>query len=174
MAERRQHRVGDQAVRVRGEDDGIGGAEAMIAAQVGERLAIDLASEADLMPLAGHPHLASLAVGSETPIDLAPLRSLPALRSLDLSRCTAPDLALPADLPGLRCLALSATQWTALIAAGRLPAHLAAARLAGAPPLTAALELLAALGVDTSMAYRLSGTVDGHGRGGRPPGPVTP
>ncbi|MEU0600643.1 SMI1/KNR4 family protein [Streptomyces sp. NPDC006393] len=125
-----------------------------------EDLAIDLTSEADLTPLAGHPHLASLAVGSETPIDLAPLRTLPALRSLDLSRCPTPDLALPADLPGLRYLALSATQWTALIAAGRLPAHLAAARLAGGAPLTAALDLLAALGIDTSTAYRLSGTVE--------------
>ncbi|POX50926.1 SMI1/KNR4 family protein [Streptomyces sp. Ru72] len=125
-----------------------------------EDLAIDLAPEADLIPLAGHPHLASLAVGSETPIDLAPLRTLPALRSLDLSRCPTPDLALLADLPGLRYLALSGTQWTALITAGRLPAHLAAARLAGAPPLTAALDLLAALGVDTSTAYRFSGTVE--------------
>lgn len=125
-----------------------------------EDLAIDLASEADLMPLAGHQHLASLAVGSETPIDLTPLRTLPALRSLDLSRCPTPDLALLADLPGLRYLALSATQWTALIAAGHLPTHLAAARLAGAPPLTAALDLLAALGIDTSTAYRLSGTVE--------------
>ncbi|MFD9592002.1 SMI1/KNR4 family protein [Kitasatospora sp. NPDC059973] len=124
-----------------------------------EDLAIDLTSEADLTPLTGHPHLASLAIGSQTPIDLAPLRTLPALRSLDLSRCAAADLGLLADLPGLRYLALSETQWTALIAAGRLPVHLAAARLAGAPPLTAALDLLSALGVDTSSAYRLSGTV---------------
>ncbi|WP_236654807.1 SMI1/KNR4 family protein [Streptacidiphilus anmyonensis] len=125
-----------------------------------EALAVDLASQADLMPLASHPHLSSLAVGSETPIDLAPLRTLPALHSLDLSRCSTPDLALLADLPGLRYLALSAPQWTALVAADRLPAQLAAARLAGAPPLTAALDLLAALGVDTATAYRLSGTVD--------------
>ncbi|MBQ0986308.1 SMI1/KNR4 family protein [Streptomyces sp. F63] len=125
-----------------------------------EDLAVDLASGAGLTPLAGHRHLTSLAVGSETPVDLAPLRTLPALRSLDLSRCPMPDLALPADLPGLRYLALSGAQWSALIAAGRLPAHLAAARLAGAPPLTAALDLLAALGVDTSTAHRLSGTVE--------------
>jgi len=131
-----------------------------VAALPVEDLAVDLASEADLVPLTGYPHLASLSVGSQTPIDLAPLRTLPALRSLDLSRCPTPDLALLADLPGLRYLALSATQWAALIAAGRLPAHLAAARLAGAPPLTAALDLLAALGVDTSTAYRLSGTVE--------------
>ncbi|MER6300526.1 SMI1/KNR4 family protein [Kitasatospora sp. NPDC001539] len=131
-----------------------------VAALPVEDLAIDLAPEADLTPLTGHPHLASLAIGSETPIDLTPLRTLPALRSLDLSRCSTPDLALLADLPGLRYLALSATQWTALIAADRLPVHLAAARLAGAPPLTAALDLLAALGVDTSTAYRLSGTVE--------------
>jgi cell wall assembly regulator SMI1 len=125
-----------------------------------EDLAIDLASGADLNPLTGHAHLASLAVGSQTPVDLAPLRTLPVLRALDLSRCPTPDVALLADLPGLRYLALSASQWTALIAAGRLPAHLAAARLAGAPALTAALDLLAALGVDTSTAYRLSGTLD--------------
>ncbi|MFJ9711938.1 SMI1/KNR4 family protein [Streptomyces sp. NPDC101234] len=125
-----------------------------------EDLAVGLAAEADLVPLTGHPHLTSLAVGSETPIDLAPLRTLPALRALDLSRCPTPDLTLLADLPNLRYLALSAGQWTALIAAGRLPAHLAAARLAGAPPFTAALDLLAALGVDTSTAYRLSGTVE--------------
>ncbi|OIK25448.1 SMI1/KNR4 family protein [Streptomyces malaysiense] len=131
-----------------------------VAALPVEDLAVGLAAEADLTPLTGHPHLASLAVGSETPIDLAPLRTLPALRSLDLSGCPTPDLALLADLPGLRYLALSGTQWTALIATGRLPAHLAAARLAGAPPLTAALDLLAALGVDTATAYRLSGTVD--------------
>jgi cell wall assembly regulator SMI1 len=131
-----------------------------VAALPVEDLAVDLAPGADLAPLSGHPHLASLAVGAETPIDLAPLRTLPALRSLDLSRCPTPDLALLADLPGLRYLALSATQWTALIASGRLPAHLAAARLAGAPPLTAALDLLGALGVDTSTAYRLSGTVE--------------
>jgi len=131
-----------------------------VAALPVEDLAIDLACEADLIPLADHPHLASLTVGSKTPIDLALLRTLPALRSLDLSRCPTPDLAPLADLPGLRYVALSATQWTALIAAGRLPAHLAAARLAGAPPLTAALDLLAALGVDTSTAYHLSGTVE--------------
>ncbi|MFJ9695630.1 SMI1/KNR4 family protein [Kitasatospora sp. NPDC101183] len=124
-----------------------------------EDLTVGLAAEADLTPLTGHPHLASLAVASETPIDLAPLRTLPALRSLDLSRCATPDLAPLADLPGLRYLALSATQWTALIAADRLPAHLAAARTTGAPPLAAALDLLTALGVDTSTAYRLSGTV---------------
>ncbi|MFJ5273791.1 SMI1/KNR4 family protein [Streptomyces sp. NPDC088358] len=131
-----------------------------IAALPVEDLAIDLTPEADLTPLARHPHLASLAVGSESLTDLAPLRTLPALRALDLSRCPTPDLALLADLPGLRYLALSATQWTALIAADRLPTHLAAARLAGAPPLTAALDLLAALGVDISTAYRLSGRVE--------------
>ncbi|WP_037862197.1 SMI1/KNR4 family protein [Streptomyces sp. NRRL S-340] len=125
-----------------------------------EDLAVDLAPEAGLIPLAGHPHLASLAVGSETPLDLAPLRTLSALRSLDLSRCPTPDLSLLADLAGLRYLALSGTQWTALIATGRLPAGLAAARLAGATPLTAALDLLAVLGDDTSTAYRLSGTVE--------------
>lgn len=133
----------------------------LLAALPVEDLAVDLAGEADLAPLTGHPHLASLAVGSRTPIDLAPLRTLPALRALDLSRCPLPDPALPADLPGLRYLALSADQWAALIAAGRLPARLAAARLAGAPTLTAALDLLAPLGVDTSTAYRLSGTVEG-------------
>ncbi|MEV7930950.1 MULTISPECIES: hypothetical protein [unclassified Kitasatospora] len=95
-----------------------------------------------------------------SPVDLAPLRTLPGLRSLDLSRCPTADLALLADLPGLRYLALSATQWTALIAADRLPTHLAAARLAGAPPLTVVLDLLAALGVDTSTAHRLSDTVE--------------
>jgi hypothetical protein len=131
-----------------------------VAALPVEDLAVDLGRGADLVPLAGHPHLASLAVGSETPIDLAPLRTLRALRSLDLSRCPTPDLTLLADLPGLRYLALSPAQWTALIAAGRLPAHLAAARLAGAPPLTDALDLLAALGVDTFTAYRLTGTVE--------------
>ncbi|WP_354644715.1 hypothetical protein [Kitasatospora camelliae] len=132
-----------------------------VAALPVEDLAVNLAADADLTPLTGHPHLASLVVGSETPIDLAPLRTLPALRSLDLARCPTPDLAVLADLPGLRYLALSATQWAALIAAGRLPAHLAAARLAGAPPFTAALDLLTVLGVDTSTAYRLSGTVGG-------------
>ncbi|MGW0082276.1 SMI1/KNR4 family protein [Streptomyces sp. NPDC003393] len=131
-----------------------------VAALPVEDLAVDLGRGADLVPLAGHPRLASLAVGSETPIDLAPLRTLRALRSLDLSRCPTPDLTLLADLSGLRYLALSPAQWTALIAAGRLPAHLAAARLAGAPPLTDALDLLAALGVDTFTAYRLTGTVE--------------
>ncbi|MEV7603176.1 SMI1/KNR4 family protein [Kitasatospora sp. NPDC089797] len=130
-----------------------------VAALPVEDLAVDLAPGADLTPLTGHPHLAALAIGAETPIDLTPLRTLPALRSLDLSRCPTPDLTLLADLPGLRYLALSTTQWTPLIAAGRLPARLAAARTAGAPPLAAALDLLAALGVDTSTAYRLSGTV---------------
>ncbi len=125
-----------------------------------EDLAVNLAPDADLTPLTDHPHLASLTIGAEAPIDLAPLRTLPALRSLDLSRCSGPDLALLADLPGLHYLALSGTQWTTLAATGRLPAHLAAARLAGAPPLTAALDLLTTLGVDTSTAYRLSGTVE--------------
>ncbi|MEU4116492.1 SMI1/KNR4 family protein [Kitasatospora sp. NPDC028055] len=128
-----------------------------------EDLAIDLAPEGDLTPLADHPRLAALAIGSQAPLDLAPLRTLPALRSLDLSRCPTSDVASLADLPGLRYLALSAAQWAALSAAGRLPAHLAAARLAGAPPLTAALDLLAALGVDTSTAYRLSGTIEEAG-----------
>ncbi|MFF4345023.1 SMI1/KNR4 family protein [Kitasatospora sp. NPDC001540] len=126
-----------------------------------EDLAVDLAAGADLAPLTGHPHLASLAVASPAPIDLAPLRSLPALRSLDLSRCPVADPALLADLPGLRYLALSGDQWEALTAAGRLPARLAAARFAGAPSFTAALGLLAALGTDTSTAYRFSGTVEG-------------
>ncbi|MEW1911298.1 SMI1/KNR4 family protein [Kitasatospora sp. NPDC085895] len=126
-----------------------------------EDLAVDLAAGADLAPLTGHPHLASLAVGSPAPIDLAPLRTLPALRSIDLSRCPVIDLACLAELPGLRYLALSADQWNALIAAGRLPARLAAARIAGAPSFTAALDLLAALGIDTSTAYRLSGIAEG-------------
>ncbi|MFI0896607.1 SMI1/KNR4 family protein [Streptomyces sp. NPDC020983] len=125
-----------------------------------EDLTAGLAPGADLTPLTGHPHLASLAVGSETPIDLTPLRTLPALRALDLSRCPTPDLSLLADLPGLRYLALSEPQWDALTATGRLPTRLAAARLAGNPPLTAALGLLSALGVDTSDAYRLTGTAE--------------
>ncbi|WP_052397257.1 SMI1/KNR4 family protein [Streptomyces sp. NRRL F-5123] len=124
-----------------------------------EDLTVGLTPATDLAPLTGHPHLASLAVASETPVDLAPLRTLPALRALDLSRCSTPDLALLADLPGLRYLALSEPQWDALTTTGRLPAHLAGARLAGKPPLTAALALLAALGVDTSTAYHLTGTV---------------
>ncbi|MFI0941900.1 hypothetical protein [Streptomyces sp. NPDC021020] len=49
-------------------------------------------------------------------------------------------------------------QWERLIATGRLPSHLAGARLAGNPPLKAALDLLTALGIDTSTVYRLSGT----------------
>ncbi|GAA2785285.1 hypothetical protein GCM10010441_07800 [Kitasatospora paracochleata] len=126
-----------------------------------EDLAVDLAPEADLTPLTGHPHLASLAVGSATPTDLTPLRTLPALRHLDLSRCPNADLTLLADLPGLHYLALSTDQWQTLTAADRLPAQLAAGRLAGTEPLSAALDLLAALGVDTSTAYRLSGTTEG-------------
>ncbi|WP_404870993.1 SMI1/KNR4 family protein (plasmid) [Kitasatospora griseola] len=126
-----------------------------------EDLAVDLAAGADLAPLTGHPRLASLAVGSPTPIDLAPLPTLPALRSLDLSRCPVTDLTFLADIPGLCYLALSADQWNALTVAGRLPTRLAAARLAGAPSFTAALDLLAALGTDTSTAYRLSGTAEG-------------
>jgi hypothetical protein len=49
-----------------------------------EDLAIDLASEAGLIPLAGHPHLASLAVGSET--RFTSLRCAPSLRC-SLSTC---------------------------------------------------------------------------------------
>ncbi|MCC9311076.1 hypothetical protein LN042_29100 [Kitasatospora sp. RB6PN24] len=125
-----------------------------------EDLAINLTDGTDLTPLTGHPHLTSLAVGSQTPIDVAPLHTLPALCSLDLSRSPAPDLTTLADLPGLRYLALSTTQWTTLTTTNRLPTHLAAGRLAGASPLTTALDLLAALGIDTSTAYRLSGTVE--------------
>ncbi|MGW4645435.1 SMI1/KNR4 family protein [Kitasatospora sp. NPDC004289] len=125
-----------------------------------EDLALDLTPGADLLPLTGHSHLTSLAVGAQDAVDLTPLRTLPALRSLDLSRCPTPDLTVLADLPGLRYLALSEAQWAALTTAGRLPAHLAAARLAGAPTLAAAIELLASLGGTASTAYRLQGTVD--------------
>ncbi|MFJ9520607.1 SMI1/KNR4 family protein [Kitasatospora sp. NPDC101801] len=134
-----------------------------VAALPVEDLAVDLAPGADLGPLTDHPHVTSLAVGSEAPVDLAPLRTLPALRSLDLSRCPTPDLALLTDLPRLHYLALSPAQWVDLINADRLPAHLAAARLAGNPPLTAALDLLTALGIDTSAAYRFSGTTEDNG-----------
>lgn len=126
-----------------------------VAALPVEDLVVDLAADAGLTSLTGHPHLASLAVGATTPIDLAPLRTLPARCALDLSGCPTVDVALLADLPGMRYLALSPAQWTALDAAGRIPARLAGAPLAGA------LDLLAVLGTDTCGAYRLSGTVDG-------------
>ncbi|GAA1120880.1 hypothetical protein GCM10009663_70600 [Kitasatospora arboriphila] len=146
-----------------------------VAALPVEDLAVDLAVGAGLTPLTGHRHLAALAVGATTPIDLAPLRTLPALCALDLSRWPAVGVALLAAVPGLRYPALSPARWTALDAAGRIPARLAGARLAGA------LDLLAVLGTDTSSAYRRSGTVDGnswppgHGKaageaGGRGPG----
>ncbi|MFC8720471.1 SMI1/KNR4 family protein [Kitasatospora sp. NPDC057198] len=123
-----------------------------------EDLQVGLTAGADPAPLAGHPHLASLAVRADHPVDLAALRTLPALRALDLSGCPAADLAPLAGLPGLRYLALTGPQWGALAAAGRLPAGLAAARLAGGASLAEALDLLAALGTDTSAAVRLSGS----------------
>ncbi|MFE1317880.1 SMI1/KNR4 family protein [Kitasatospora phosalacinea] len=123
-----------------------------------EDLQVGLTAGADLAPLTGHPRLASLAVRADHPVDLAPLRTLPALRALDLSGCPAADPAPLAELPGLRYLALTSPQWDALAAAGRLPTNLAAARLAGDASLSGALDLLAALGTDTSAAVRLSGS----------------
>ncbi|MFG2820478.1 SMI1/KNR4 family protein [Kitasatospora sp. NPDC048365] len=130
-----------------------------------EDLRVHLA-DGDLDPLAGHPHLAALELGSTVPVDLAPLRTVPHLHGLDLAAAVVPDLGVLAELPGLRYLSLERKQWAELIDGGRVPGTLAAARLAGGDvTLDEALDWAARLGHDTG-ALRVTGTADPDGPGG--------
>ncbi|GAA4843208.1 hypothetical protein GCM10023235_19100 [Kitasatospora terrestris] len=120
----------------------------------------------DLAPLAGHPHLAALALGSAVPVDLAPLRAVPHLHALDLAAALVPHLGVLADLPGLRHLALDRTQWAELIDGGRVPGTLAAARLVGRDvTLDEALAWAARLGHDAAP-LRVTGTAEPGGLSG--------
>ncbi|MGI5227095.1 hypothetical protein [Actinoallomurus sp. CA-142502] len=60
------------------------------------RLTVD---GANITPLAGHPALASLDLGSIGQVDLTPLRTIPNLHGLDLSRADARDLTDLASCP---------------------------------------------------------------------------
>ncbi|MDT0347622.1 SMI1/KNR4 family protein [Streptomyces litchfieldiae] len=114
----------------------------------------------DLAPLAGHPHLTSLDLGTTAPIGIAPLRTVPRLRGLDLSRAEVRDLRVLADLPDLRYLSLTARQWGALLDEGKAPPALAAVRLADDDaPLGEALAWAARLGLDTGDALRVTGAL---------------
>ncbi|MBT2386782.1 SMI1/KNR4 family protein [Streptomyces sp. ISL-11] len=114
----------------------------------------------DLTPLEGHHHLGSLDLATTTPIDIAPLRTVPNLRGLDLCRAAVRDLTALADLPDLRYLALTARQWTTLLDEGKAPPTLAAARLADDDaPLDDALTWSARLGLNTTDAFRTTGTL---------------
>jgi hypothetical protein len=64
----------------------------------------------DLTPLAGHPTLRAMRVGSRQPVDLGVLATLPRLEGLDLSRATAGIGGL-SKLEGLLYLGLRAEQW---------------------------------------------------------------
>nr|BFD93877.1 hypothetical protein KitaXyl93_52370 [Kitasatospora sp. Xyl93] len=125
-----------------------------------ESLRVTLAG-GDLTPLAGHRELRALelatpADGDAVPLDLAALRTVPNLRALDLSGAAVRDLTVLADLPELRYLALDGRQWARLSAADRIPAGLAAVRLADrAAPMADALAWAAGLGLDTGGALRL-------------------
>ncbi|MEU4743500.1 SMI1/KNR4 family protein [Actinosynnema sp. NPDC023658] len=87
------------------------------------------AREADLAALAGHPTLWDLTV-KRLPVRVTDLAALPALSFVDLSEAVVDDVAALADLD-VRVLVLNGDQWAELLAAGRLPARLAAARFAG-------------------------------------------
>ncbi len=124
-------------------------------------------TEGDLTPLEGHPQLTALDLNTTAPVDLTPLRTTHQLRGLDLSGADVPDLTVLADLPDLRFLSLTARQWAALLDEGKVPATLAAARLADAgATFDQALALAARLGLDTDDALRATGTLqtaDGDG-----------
>jgi len=114
----------------------------------------------DLTPLADHPHLASLDLGTTVPIDISPLRTAPNLRGLGLSRADVRDLTVLVDLPGLRFLALNRQQWALPLDRVKAPATLAAAQLTDADAsLGEALTWAADLGLDTDEAIRITGTV---------------
>lgn len=114
----------------------------------------------DLTPLEGHPHLASLDLGSTAPADIAPLRTIANLRGLDLSRASVQDLAVLARLPDLRYLALTAQQWTTLMDESKVPSTLAAARLASEEAtLDEALAWSARLGAEAQDSFRVAGTL---------------
>ncbi|GAA3777582.1 hypothetical protein GCM10022225_76810 [Plantactinospora mayteni] len=78
-------------------------------------------------PLAGHPTLRALTLGSRSPVDLGVLRTLPRLECLDLSGAAVADLDVVSGLDGLRLLALSHEQWQVC----RPPTWLAAVALVG-------------------------------------------
>ncbi|MFF8995570.1 SMI1/KNR4 family protein [Streptomyces sp. NPDC014983] len=114
----------------------------------------------DLTPLAGHPHLASLDLGTTAPADLTPLRTAPNLHGLDLSRADVPDLTVLAGLPNLRYLALTQQQWATLLDHGKVPPALAAARLTGdGVTFDDALALASRLCLETNDALRVVGSL---------------
>ncbi|MDF4251859.1 SMI1/KNR4 family protein [Streptomyces sp. WMMB303] len=88
--------------------------------------------DAELLPLAGHPTLASVTVLSAEPVSLAPLRDCPRLYGLDLSRAAVRDLEVVAGMPGLRYLSMRQEQWRALTESTGRPPGLAAAVLTDA------------------------------------------
>ncbi|WP_151772511.1 SMI1/KNR4 family protein [Streptomyces abyssomicinicus] len=112
----------------------------------------------DLTPLEGHPFLRSLELRTTVPVSLDPLRSVPGLRGLDLCGAEVTDPSVLGDLAQLRFLSLEHRRWATLLAHGRTPPRLAAARIRGDEArFTDALDLGSRLGLDTSDAIRGGG-----------------
>jgi cell wall assembly regulator SMI1 len=98
--------------------------------------------------------------GNDEPAPVAELATLPDLARLDLSRAAVSDIEVIAGFPALRVLTLNGSQWTDLLAAGRLPEQLAAAGLGGPAGVGDAARWLQAFGRAGSF-HTLTG--------GRPP-----
>jgi cell wall assembly regulator SMI1 len=69
--------------------------------------------------------------GNAAPVPIAALAALPDLLRLDLSGAAVADIEALAGFPSLRVLTLDSRQWATLLAAGQLPATLAAVSLGG-------------------------------------------
>ncbi|MEU8608353.1 SMI1/KNR4 family protein [Actinoplanes sp. NPDC048791] len=83
-------------------------------------------------PAALPPTLLDLTLtGNDEPAPVAELAALPSLARLDLSGAAVSDLEVIATFPALRVLTLNGSQWTDLLAAGRLPEQLAGVGLGG-------------------------------------------
>ncbi|WP_029892781.1 SMI1/KNR4 family protein [Nocardia brasiliensis] len=86
----------------------------------------------DLEPLSGHPVLWDVHLaGAQHPVRLAPLAALKNLQRLDISEIDAADPEIVAELANLRVLVANLQQWRRLRELDAVPAHLAAAELAG-------------------------------------------
>ncbi|MEU4690669.1 SMI1/KNR4 family protein [Actinoplanes sp. NPDC023714] len=89
--------------------------------------------------------------GNREPASIAGLERLPDLVRLDLSGAAVADIEVIAALPALRVLTLDGRQWTDLLATGRRPDRLAAARLGGAAGVGDAARWARAFGVASSV-----------------------
>ncbi|KIA62813.1 SMI1/KNR4 family protein [Nocardia vulneris] len=86
----------------------------------------------DLAPLSGHPVLWDVHLaGAQHPVRIAPLAALKNLQRLDISEIDIADPEIIAELANLRVLVANLRQWRRLRELDAVPAHLAAAELAG-------------------------------------------